>query len=118
MLLQWGYEKSVPLRFKDFRIGMVLDVGIIVVQALFFLIYVATPLGLITPILLANDHGETSVKWAISALFFAVRGRNFVPVSLLLDGEGSVTQSADTMRALGVRFNPAGPGLHITTERE
>ena len=63
---------------------------IMFVQGLPFLICVATLLGLLTCIFLADGRWEFSVKLAISALLCALRERNFVPISLLSDGEGAI----------------------------
>ena len=81
------------------RTELVLHVGIMFSQRLAFLICVAAPLGLITFILLAYRHGEASVKLTIVALLCALHARNFIPISLLSDGEGVIAQGADTMSA-------------------
>jgi len=97
------------------RAELVLHVDIMFVQGLAFLICVATPLGLLTCIYLADGRGESSVRMAITALLSALRQRNFVPISLLSDGEGAIASCQNTMRSFAVRFNPAGPGQHVPT---
>ena len=93
------------------RTELVLYVEIMFVQGLLFLICIATPLGLYACIFLANGRGGSSVKQAIAALLKALRDRNFIPISLL-----SITAlCTDTMRSLGVRFNPAGLDQHMPT---
>ena len=64
---------------------------------------------------LAYRRGESSVKMDIAALLSALRERNFMPISLLSDGEGVIALCQAFMRPLGIRFNPAGPGQHVTT---
>ena len=64
---------------------------------------------------LVNRRRESSVKLEITALPRTLRERNFVPTSLLTDGEGAIAMCQAVMRSLGVRFIIAGPGQHRPT---
>ena len=56
------------------------------------------------------------MKIAIVALLCALLERNFVPISLLSDGEGVIALYQAVMRSLvDVGFNPAGPGQDVPT---
>ena len=58
------------------------------------------------------------MKLAIAALPDALHEGNFVPITLLSDGECAIALCTDNMRSLEVRFSPAGPTQHVlTTER-
>ena len=70
---------------------------------------------LCTCIFPVDGRGESSVKPAIGALLKALCKRNIVPISLLSDGEGAIAICIDIMRSLGIRFNPVGPGQHVST---
>ena len=80
-----------------------------------FLICTATPLRLYACIFLADGRNDFSVNLAIAAMLKALRERNFVPISLLSDGEGAITLCTDIMRSPGERINPAGQGQHVPT---
>ena len=55
------------------------------------------------------------MKLAIEALLSALSVCNLVSISQLSDGDGVVAYSADTMSALGVRFNQARLGQNVPT---
>ena len=55
------------------------------------------------------------MKLAIAALVKAHCERNFIPISLLSDSKGAIALCTDSMRSLGVRFKPAGPGKQVPT---
>ena len=54
------------------------------------------------------------MKLAMSALLCALRGRNFVLISLLSDGEGAIALCTAVMRSLGAKFNPLLLPFHWT----
>ena len=53
------------------------------------------------------------MKLAIAALLKALRDRNFVPISIMSNGEDAITLCVDAMRSRGVRFSLAGLGQHV-----
>ena len=107
---------SVPVKIEHVpapaQRDQVLHTDIMFVNGEPSLITVSQPLGLVTSRFLRARTAGVLAE-AITGVVNAHSVRGFRPTTLLSDGEGGIAKISSMLNALGVVFNPAGPGQHV-----